>query len=74
MKAKELAKFLMQHPEAEIVTETYLGANYMVKVDSAQLFSKGQTIPKTRHTTISGIVAEKGKCNVDVIFVGREER
>lgn len=74
MKAKELAKFLMQHPEAEVVTETYIGANYMVKVDCAELYSKGQTIPKTRHTAISGIVEEKGKCNVDVIYLGREGR
>ena len=74
MKAKELANFLMQHPEAEVVTETYIGANYMIKVDHAQLYSKGQTIEKTRHSAISGIVEEKGKCKVDVIYVGREGR
>lgn len=73
MKAKELAKFLMQHPEAEVVTETYIGDDFIVDINHAQLYQKGTKIEYTRRS-FSDKVETCGKCKVDVIYIGREGR
>ena len=68
MKAKDLAKFLLQHPEAEVVSDVYVGCHVVATVESAQLFSTGDTIPGTRITN-TGAVKNDGECIVDVIYI-----
>lgn len=73
MKAKSLAKFLMQHPEAEIVTEMYVGDDFMVDINHVQLYTKNMNIEYTRNS-LTDNVSRTGKCKVDVIYIGRESR
>lgn len=73
MKAKELAKILLQNPEAEVITQEYIGDNFFVPIDYAKLHQKGSKL----HNPVSsgtGAVNSQGKCIVDVIYVGRTER
>lgn len=72
MKAKELAKFLMQHPEAEVITEQYLGDHFIVDINHAQLYTKGSSIEHSPRSFSNQV--QDGKCKVDVIYIARESR
>lgn len=58
MKAKELAKFLLENPEAEVIFKQYVGIEIVTEVKSAQLYSKGQYINDVDH-----------KCKVESVYL-----
>lgn len=70
MKAKDLAKLLMQHPEAEVVIDEYAGLHYTVDVNVAVLHTKGTHLPDF-HNSGTNAVQNNGKCKVDVVYLGR---
>lgn len=69
MKAKELAKFLMKNPNAEVVFAEYIGTDTIVEVGSAELYSKGQSIPGGTGYSRTGAVDNNAKCKTDVIYI-----
>lgn len=73
MKAKELAKILLQHPEAEVITQEYIGDDFFVSIEHIELYKKGSKIKKPVRSN-TGAIESTGKCRVDVIYIGREER
>lgn len=73
MKAKDLAKFLMQHPNAEVVAEIYLGDTGIIGIEHAKLYTKGSAIESVNRT-YSDVITNNGKCKVDVIYIGHEDR
>lgn len=73
MKAKELAKFLMNHPEAEVVFAEYIGTDTIVDVRSATLFEKGKSIPGGTGYSRTGAVNDTAKCKQDVIFISSKQ-
>lgn len=64
MKAKELAKFLLEHPEAEVVIHKYIGVDIVTEVQSAQLYSKGSYIKEDRF---------RHACKADSIYLSTEQ-
>lgn len=73
MKAKQLAEILLQNPNAEVITQMYMGDDFFVPIDHAELHKKGTTIQNPVRSA-SGAITNNGKCNVDVIYIGRTER
>lgn len=73
MKAKELAKFLLKHPEAEIITREYLGDDFFVSIEHAALHQKGTKIPNPVRSSTESI-GQHGTCKVDVIYIGSSKR
>lgn len=49
MKAKELAKILLENPEAEVIFKQYVGIEIVADVKSAQFYSKNQYINDINH-------------------------
>lgn len=68
MKAKQLAKILLQNPEAEIIIDQYVGANVLVSVNEAKLFKKGSNVKHIDYSR-TDVVDKTGKCKVDVIHI-----
>lgn len=66
MKAKQLAKILLQNPEAEVVIDDYIGFKTINDIKSATLYQKGLVLENS-HSSVTGSVSKNGKCNVDVI-------
>lgn len=66
MKAKHLAKILLQNPEAEVVIDDYIGFNTINDIKSATLYQKGSVLENPK-SSVTGSVSKTGKCNVDVI-------
>lgn len=73
MKAKHLAKILLENPEAEVITQEYMGDNFFVSIEHAQLHQKGTLMPKPVRSA-TGAVGNQARCKVDVIYIGRTER
>lgn len=71
MKAKELAKFLLQHPEAEIVIDVYIGTDVVTTIEEAVLVPKGKSYPGF-HDTYTPVINKAGTCKVDVIKLSRK--
>lgn len=64
MKAKDLAKFLLEYPEAEVVIHKYIGVDIVTEVQSAQLYSKGSHINEDRF---------RHSCKTDSIYLSTEQ-
>lgn len=64
MKAKELAKFLLENPEAEVVIHKYIGVDIVTEVQSAQLYNKGSHIKEDRFCH---------SCKTDSIYLSTEQ-
>lgn len=73
MKAKDLAKILLQNPEAEVVIQEYMGDNFFVSIEHAELYQKGSKIPNPVRSG-TGAIGNPGNCKVDVIYIGRTGR
>lgn len=73
MKAKQLADFLLQHPNAEVVSEHYIGHTAIVNLDHVELFQKGRILPSV-NTSYAVSVTNNGKCNTDVIYISHESK
>lgn len=66
MKAKELAKILLQTPEAEVVHYQYIGCDTpLLKIDAVTHESKGE---KTESID-GGHFIKDGKCQCDIVIL-----
>ena len=68
MKAKELAKFLLQNPEAEVVFLEYAGVEVYSSVEYATLIQKGNQMPQNAMSN-SGAVGNTSRTKRDVVYL-----
>ena len=72
MKAKELAVLLLQHPEAEVICEKYIGVESLMSVRGIETYNKNAPVHDFNHSG-TDVVSSKGYCKTTVIILKTEQ-